>query len=212
MDKSLKVSSVERTSDTKSVKEVVSSKEKSNEVEPNNVSPEEIRIDKWLVRDRDDPSSSMFQNSTPSFESISDPEKETVVDDLNDAPNQSIIDKMEKLSIGRKRGIPRKHERKYNFSISKTKKSTGGIVKQKSKAVNKELSVQKSLLSAKDRRRKKRLEKIEELEGQSHTQQEDPFVGKELALQVLEAGETMGIIPLKDREMSPEMIIKHLQC
>lgn len=100
----------------------------------------------------------------------------------------------------------------YSFSVNKRRTNHSNACKHKDKNSKVESVKQKKAIpikapSAKECRRKRRQQKIEELEDGLYEQSTQ---SKDLALQVLEAGEQMGLIPFKEREDTLMKIRRHL--
>lgn len=113
------------------------------------------------------------------------------------------------MNIGRKRGRPRKYNRVYNFMKGGVKKKSVEQYKGKEKEADRK--VKKKALAAREVRKKLRLNKLMETEQVDIDAALQESQSKDLALQVLEAGELMGLVAYKDRVETLEKIRLHLK-
>ncbi|KAL1828064.1 hypothetical protein ACET3Z_000133 [Daucus carota] len=166
----------------------------------------EILNNAWCVRDR-----TSSQSSEQTSVKLLDNSEEELGNDLGVFDSEAvvppkIIDQVTQLSIGRKRGRPRKYARVYSFAD----KRKGTNVRRNPPSAKKDLPVNKISVSKKEKRKNIRQSKLKELESLDKENSTAMGTGKDLALQVLETGELLGLIPLEDRELTLSKIRNHI--
>lgn len=166
----------------------------------------EILNNAWCVRDR-----TSSQSSEQTSVKLLDNSEEELGNDLGVFDSEAvvppkIIDQVTQLSIGRKRGRPRKYARVYSFAD----KRKGTNVRRNPPSAKEDLPVNKISVSKKEKRKNIRQSKLKELESLDKENSTAMGTGKDLALQVLETGELLGLIPLEDRELTLSKIRNHI--
>ncbi|WOH02792.1 hypothetical protein DCAR_0522182 [Daucus carota subsp. sativus] len=166
----------------------------------------EILNNAWCVRDR-----TSSQSSEQTSVKLLDNSEEELGNDLGVFDSEAvvppkIIDQVTQLSIGRKRGRPRKYARVYNFA----NKRKGTNVRRNPPSAKEDLPVNKISVSKKEKRKNIRQSKLKELESLDKENSTAMGTRKDLALQVLETGELLGLIPLEDRELTLSKIRNHI--
>ncbi|WOG87204.1 hypothetical protein DCAR_0206427 [Daucus carota subsp. sativus] len=170
---------------------------------------EEVRKNIWQVRDKNTSLSSLSREEE-SIKILDSEETDFVgVTGSSCLVNERFLNRVGMMNIGKKRGRPRKHSRVYNFMKVGMKKKTGNQNKVKESETVK--TVKKKGSTAKEARKKLRLDKLNETEHIDIDKGLQVMQEKDLALQVLEAGELMGLVAYKDREETLERIRLHLE-